>query len=267
MSKEPDMKSLEQLEHLLKSVEVDSDAHEEIIYNRIKYKIETGKLGKELVAIPEKRRDSSFSLSKGMGICAVFVFALFFTYTNGYLDFIFKDKAYEITGYRAMQNEKIEYGELEQGEELFTLGIASSESDIQSDRASYKIAGTIWFEDDEIKTLVKEPIKVPQYVPGGYAFIEGLLIEESSQVHFSYTNAEGDSIVIFAFLNGEGVTAERIPSLQETTVGEISVTYGENAAFWEIEGVYYELFWGFISQRDSLEIDIHEVLKIIQSMQ
>ncbi|WP_252236763.1 DUF4367 domain-containing protein [Clostridium sp. CH2] len=308
MNRKADENELKQIENLLMNTEVDSSKCEEIIFNRLKYKIETGTIKSD-----DKEKDDIYMKNKKIKTSRVAVLTLAIlmcsvsvTYGSEILSSIkarfqvgnteitqyeandeanstdssademslefmqegFKGKLFDKNGNEALYGEHQEYYNAE-GKLITGMGVKDLPNGKHEFIASTDTADEKMLTLKEIKKIANKDIKLPNYLPQGYSFKEGITSFEGAGVNAVYEKKSEGTIVILASTTKEATNGvATTDSVSETSIDGKKVTLSTNCAFWESNDVSYQLYWNFENSNDGKtpSMDMKEVSKIIESM-
>ncbi len=259
MNKKTDMNEFQKIEELLLNLDLGSDKHEEMLFNQMKYKIQTGTI-KSNTEREEKTMKKKFSKPSRVLIITLTtlmlgVSAAYATDTLSTILAFFKIENTEITQYGETQTTTSTNPEEEQTLEWMQEGYKGKLFDKSGKEVLYgtvqdyytsdgkKITGMgvkdladgshdfiITTEEndenyekpltlEEVKKVADSDIKIPNYVPKGYTFKEGYTSFNGAGVNISYENASQDRITILASSTKEATNG--VASTEEVT--EISI--------------------------------------------
>lgn len=255
MNKKSDMNQFEKIEELLLKADLDSDKYEDLILNRMKYKIETGTI-KSNTEREEKTMKKKFSKPSRVLIITLTtlmlgVSAAYATDTLSTILAFFKIGNTEITQYGETQTTTSTNPEEEQTLEWMQEGYKGKLFDKSGKEVLYgtvqdyytsdgkKITGMgvkdlpdgshdfiITTEEndenyekpltlEEVKKVADSDIKIPNYLPKGYTFKEGYTSFNGAGVNLAYENASQDTITILASSTKEATNG--VASTEEVT--------------------------------------------------
>ncbi|MBY6915697.1 DUF4367 domain-containing protein [Clostridium botulinum] len=308
MNRKSDRNKLKQIENLLMNTDIDSSKCEEIIFNRLKYKIETGTIKSD-----DKEKDDIYMKNKKFKTSRVAILTLAIlmcsvsvTYGSEILSSIkarfqvgnteitqyvstdetnstdssademslefmqegYKGKLFDKNGNEALYGEHQEYYNAE-GKLITGMGVKDLPNGKHEFIASTDTTDEKMLTLKEIKKIANKDVKLPNYLPQGYSFKEGTTSFEGAGVNAVYENKSEGTIVILASTTKEATNGvATTDSVSETSIDGKKVTLSTNCAFWESNGVSYQLYWNFENSNDGKtpSMDMKEVSKIIESM-
>ncbi|MHC1749141.1 MAG: DUF4367 domain-containing protein [Cellulosilyticaceae bacterium] len=290
MNKKSDMNEFKQIEDLLMNTDVNSDKYEDMILNRLKYKIETGTIKsndteKDGIYMNKKffKPSRVAALTLTVLICGASVtygseivssiiarFQVGHTEITQYdetqagdsaIDEIsldemkegYKGKLFDKNGKEAVYGEHQEYYT---AEGKFITGMQVK--DLPNGKHEFVVSTE---ENDgtdekvltleEVKKVANSNIKLPSYLPQGYSFKEATTSFEGAGVNTVYENKLGDTIVVLASATKEATNGvATTDKVTETSIDGKKVTLSTNCAFWESKDVSYQLYWNFENSND-----------------
>ncbi len=295
-----------EIEDLLDKADVGSDRYKQTIFNKLKFKMETGTLktnnNLENDFVNKRKFFKPAKVATlALGVVLVGTGAAYgsqvissiierfivgdteivqydmdkledFSFNEMSLEAIqegFKGKLFDKDGNEVLYGEHQEYYNKD-GELITTFGTKSStdgndeieffaytDNDSDIDRV---------FTLNEIKNSASENIKFPTYLPEGYDFKEGLSKFNGNSIELTYGNDSGESITINISTSREATNGVvTIEEVIEKNINGKNVVLTGNAAFWESEGVTYQLYLNSDKDENN-SIDIEELSKMIKSM-
>lgn len=303
MSNRLDTNEFEKVEELLIKADVNSKDYEEQIFNRIKYKIETGNIKSNTYEKDELyMKKKTFRPSKVVGLTlATIILGMSVAYATGTLSSIlarFQVGNIEITQYGETKEEnqnasteeltlkdmqegfkgklfdkngkEVLYAEVDDyytadGKEITGMGVRDLENGGHEFYISTeKDESNTRITLEEAKKVADSKITFPNYLPEGYKFKEAYSSFKGAGIHLNYENSNKDKITILASTTKEATSGvASTEEIKEISVDGKKLTVSGNAVFWEKYGTSYQLYWNF--EKEST-IDMNEVSKIIDSM-
>lgn len=287
MNRKSDRNEFKHIEDLLHNTDVESSKYEELIFNRLKYKLEAGTI--KLNAIEKGDRDMKKKNFKALKVAkltvATLVFGATVTYGSEILSSViarFQVGNTEITQYESNTKEQSMDGlTLEQMQEGFRGKLFDQEGNevLYGECEDYYTQDGKWIESmmvkdlpngghefiiyasegisgadkilslEEVKEVAYKGINLPTYLPQGYSFKEATASFEGAGINVVYSNEVGDSIVLLASATKEATTGvATTDEVTETTIAGEKVTLSTNSAFWESKGISYQMYWNFQDQ-------------------
>lgn len=297
-----------EIEDLLAKADVGSDRYKQTIFNKLKYRMEIGKL-----KLNDNLEDNSVSKRKffkpakvvalALGVVLVGTGAAYgsqvissiierfivgdteivqynidkledFSSNEMSLEAIqegFKGKLFDKDGNEVLFGEHQEYYNKD-GELITSLGTkGSTDGNGEIEFFAYtdsELGIQRVFTLDEIKNSVNENIKFPTYLPEGYEFKEATNEGNGERITVVYENQFRDVIELVMSTTKESTTGmlfDKNTNIEEKYIDGKKVILAGNGAFWESEGVTYQLHL-YDSYDVNKSIDVELALKIIESM-
>lgn len=284
MNKKSGMNEFKQLEDLLINVDVNSSKYEDIILNRLKYKIETGTI--KLNSIKKDglcMKKKIFKPATIVGLALVtFLSGTSAAYASGTLDPIieyfqigyaqiqhsknseakdvnnvisdenmkegFKGKLFDKEGKEAIYGENKTYYTAE-GKTITEMGVkdlpnGKYEFVISTEENTSSNEKSLTLE--EVKKVANSNSKLPNYVPQGYVFKNATSSFKGAAVNVVYSNDLGDEITLLASSTKEATCGVAGDvKFSETSIDGKKVSSAANCAIWQSEGINYQLYWDF----------------------
>lgn len=248
-----------EIEDLLAKADVDSDRYKQTIFNKLKYRMETGTLktnnnlennyvNKKKIFKPAK------VAALALGVVMVGTGAAYGSQMISEIIQKFKVGNTEIVQYNIDDELK---NSLSNGTPLETS--YSTESIGVNEEKVFKLKN--------LKESANSNIKFFNYLPEGFEFKDRSSESNSNDVFLTYENKLGETISIFSFLDSK--TTQSIATIEEIREEHIdgkNVIITSNSAFWESEGVTYQLHLHDSSELNNSTIDSELVSKMIKSM-
>lgn len=255
MNKKTDMNQFKEIEELLLNADLDSDKYEDLILNRMKYKIETGTI-KSNIEREGKNMKKKYSKSYRVLIITLTTLMLgvsvaYATDTLSSILAFFNIGNIEITQYEENETnaktnsegeqtlewmqegykgklfdkdgKEVLYGTVQDyytadGEKITGMGVKDL-PDGTHDFVTYTEANDENYEKpltlEDVKKVADSDIKLPNYLPKGFVFKEGYASFNGAGINLVYENSSQDTIVILGSTTKEATNG--VASTEEVT--------------------------------------------------
>lgn len=300
-----------EIEDLLAKADVGSDRYKQTIFNKLKYRMETGTLktnnnlenncvNKKKIFKPAKVTALALGVvmvGTGAAYGSQMISEIIQRFTVGRTEIVqydidestkyssnepstsfetiqegFKGKLFDKDGNEALFGEHQEYYNKD-GELITSLGTkGSTDGNGEIEFFAYtdsELGIQRVFTWDEIKNSVNDNIKFPTYLPEGYEFKEATNERNGERITVVYENQFRDVIELVMSTTKESTTGmlfDKNTNIEEKYIDDKKVILASNGAFWESEGVTYQLHLHDSSQLNNSIIDSELVSKMIKSM-
>lgn len=294
-----------EIEDLLAKADVGSDRCKKTIFNKLKYKMETGTLktnnnlenncvNKKKIFKPAKVVALALGVvlvGTGAAYGSQVISSIIERFIVGDTEIVqydidkledsssnevsletmqegFKGKLFDKDGNEVLYGEHQEYYDVN-GNLITSFGV----KDLENGGHEFAISTELTelteekiFKLENIKALANSNTKFFDYLPEGFEFKDGSSTSNGNNIRLKYENKLGETIDIFSSVNGEITQAiATTEEVREEYIDGKNVVITGNAAIWGSEGVTYQLYWNS-NKDENNSIDIEELSKMIKSM-
>lgn len=243
MEKKPNIDEFGKVCRLLVNADVNDDMHQDRIYNRVRYKMQTGtipKNNKKEDGIHMKRKiEKSIAIVAATFVCIIGVFSTT-AFGQGIIQSIVEN--FKVGGMTITQYDK-ELPKIE----------SSVKGDSNAVRDNTEQIVTI----KEARAIMEINFEVPAWLPDGYKY-QKCRLQGDKAVELVFSKDENlVSLLISKGENGISTTGE----VKKETVADETVYFANGIVLWEQDGLTYELY-----QMGGQDFDLTILGKIISAM-
>lgn len=247
-----------EIEDLLSKADVGSDRYKQTIFNKLKYRMETGTLktnnNLENNCVNKKK------IFKPAKVAALALATVLVGTGAAYGSQMIS----EIIQRFSVGNTKIVQYNID--DELKNSLSNGTPLETSYSTESIGVNEEKVFKLKNLKESANSNIKFFNYLPEGFEFKDGNSESNGNDVFLTYENKLGETISIFSFLDSK--TTQSIATIEEIREEHIdgkNVVITGNSAVWESEGVTYQLYLNS-NKDENNSINVEELSKMIKSM-
>lgn len=294
-----------EIEDLLAKADVGSDRYKKTIFNKLKYRMETGTLrtnnnlennyvNKKKIFKPAKVVALALAtvfIATGAAYGNQMISKIIQSFSVGNTEIVqydmdesrnhssneislkamqegFQGKLFDKDGNEVLYGEHQEYYDVN-GNFITSFGV----KDLENGGHEFAISTELTelneekiFDLENVKKVANSNIKFFDYLPEGFEFKDGSSKSNGNNIRLKYGNKSGETIDVFSSVNGEiNQAIATTEEVREEHIDGKNVIITRNSAVWESEGVTYQLYLNS-NKDENKSIDVNELSKMIKSM-